>query len=269
MNGRRLLAALLLAVPVPAPARASAVPPELAGIPARPYELLERQAHDPSIFLQGLAFHGEQLLESGGGYRHSRLVLRELRDPVARNRLNLPRNWFAEGLAVLGDRAIVLTWQEGIAQEYRLPGLERGRRWRYAGEGWGLTSDGRALIQSDGSASLRWRDPETFEVQRRLTVTAAGHPLALLNELEWVEGLVLANIWLSDQVVAIDPADGQVRWRLDLSGLLSPGERRTADVTNGLAWQASTRTLWVSGKNWPWLFALRLGAPQAPPAAAH
>jgi glutamine cyclotransferase len=233
----------------------------LERVPTLAYRVLDKQPHDPTLYAQGMAFHGDLLLESGGGYGASRVLLRGVGNPQPGMQVRLPASWWAEGVVVLGDRAVMLTWREGIAQEFTLPALQRTRRFRYAGEGWGLATDGSSLVQSDGSAVLVWRDPNDFGERRRLTVRAAGKRLERLNELEWVEGWILANVWYTDSVVLIDPANGEVRARLDLAGLLTPAEARKAEVLNGIAWHAPSRTLWVSGKNWPWMFGLDVTLP--------
>ncbi len=261
MNIRAVTAlALLLGLFACAGARANSTEP-LAGIPALPFTIVAKRAHDQYLFTQGMAFHGELLIESGGNYRESRVLVRDTENLSPKMQQRLPALWFGEGVAVQGDRAVVLTWRENVAQVYALPALRPITRLRYVGEGWGLAWDGTHFIHSDGSERLLWRDARDFSVRRSLTVRAAGAPLGMLNELEWVEGRLFANVWLTDSVVVIDPSDGKVIARLDLSGLLRPAEKRRADVLNGIAWQASKRLLWVSGKHWPWMFALRLELP--------
>lgn len=252
--------ALLLGLFACAGAQANGTEP-LAGIPALPFTIVAKRAHDRYLFTQGMAFHGDSLVESGGNYRESRVLLRSTESPAPHVQQRMPALWFAEGLAVHGERVTVLTWRENVAQVYSLPDLRPVTRLHYEGEGWGLTWDGTEFIHSDGSARLLWRDARDFAVQGSLTVRASGKPLRMLNELEWVEGRLFANVWLTDNVVVIDPADGKVIAKLDLSALLSPAEKRRADVLNGIAWQPSQRLLWVSGKNWPWMFALRLELP--------
>ncbi len=254
----------LLALLVCSSARASASEDPLAATPNLPFTIVAKRAHDPYLFTQGMAFHGDLLVESGGNYRESRVLVRDTDRPAPHVQQRMPALWFGEGLAVQGDRAVVLTWREHVAQVYSLPELRPITRFRYEGEGWGLAWDGTHFIQSDGSAHLTWRDPRDFSAQRSLTVRAGTEPVKMLNELEWVEGRLLANVWLTDTIVVTDPGNGQVLGKLDLSALLSPAEKRHADVCNGIAWQASQRLLWVSGKNWPWMFALRLELPPAP-----
>jgi glutamine cyclotransferase len=240
----------------------------LAAIPELPFTVEQRVPHDSTLFTQGIAFAGDLLVESGGGYRESRLVLRRLEEPHALRTVNLPPRWFAEGIAAHAGRLFLLTWREGVAQSFSLPELEPGPVFEYPGEGWGLASDGSQLIQSDGSNVLAWRDPQDFTVTRRLAVHAGGIPLTQLNELEWIDGWIVANVWLSDYVVGIDPASGCVRWKLALEKLLDRRERRQADVLNGVAWEPDRRRLWVTGKRWPWLFGLRVDLPPPPGASA-
>jgi len=265
----RLAALLVLAsLPLGACGEAGTRADPLAAIPELPFTVEQRLAHDRTLFTQGIAFAGDLLVESGGGYRESRLVLRRLDQPHALRTVHLPRRWFAEGIAPHAGRLFLLTWREGTAQSFSLPELEPGPTFAYAGEGWGLTSDGSQLIQSDGSNVLAWRNPQDFAVTRRLEVHAGSTPLAQLNELEWVNGWIVANVWLSDYVVGIDPASGCVRWKLALGALLDARERKSADVLNGVAWEPAQERLWVTGKLWPWLFGLRVDLPPPPGVSA-
>jgi len=236
----------------------------LAVLPELPFVVVQRAAHDSTLFTQGMVLHQGLLYESGGGYRASRLIARSLDSPQPRTQLRLPRNWFGEGITVLDQRLYLLTWREGIAQSYSIPSLQPLRQFRYEGEGWGLATDGHALIQSDGSNVLRWRDPADFRVLRQVAVRAGSEPLQRLNELEWIQGWLLANVWLSESVVGIDPRSGCALWKLALHGLLSERERGAADVLNGIAWDQANGLLWVSGKLWPWMFALQTEFPPLP-----
>jgi glutamine cyclotransferase len=240
----------------------------LRTVPEFPWAMVERQPHDATLFTQGIAFAGDVLLESGGGYRESRIVMRRLADEHPLRTLELPRSWFAEGIAPHDGALFLLTWREGVAQSFSLPALDPLRAFSFAGEGWGLTSDGTRLIQSDGSDVLAWRDPRDFSVTARLSVRAGARPVPLLNELEWVRGWIVANVWLSDTVIGIDPHSGCVLWKLALPGLLEAREARRADVLNGVAWEEARGRLWVTGKLWPWLFALRVELPPVPADAA-
>ena len=259
---RRLAAVLVLAgLPPGACGEADTRADPLAAIPRLAFTVEQRLPHDRTLFTQGIAFAGELLVESGGGYRESRLLLRRLDEPRPLHTVDLPRRWFAEGIAPHQGRLFLLTWREGVAQSFSLPQLQPGATFTYPGEGWGLTSDGSQLIQSDGSNVLTWRDPRDFSVTRHLAVHAGSTPLAQLNELEWINGWIVANVWRSDYVVGIDPASGCVRWKLSLHDLLDERERRSSDVLNGVAWEAATQRIWVTGKRWPWLFGLRVELP--------
>jgi glutamine cyclotransferase len=175
--------------------------------------------------------------------------------------VELPAEFFGEGITLWGDRLIGITWQEQTAFVLDLKTFKLWRKFSYAGEGWGITHDGRELIMSDGTAELRFLDPLSFKELRRVRVTAGGRPVELLNELEWVEGEVYANVWQSDRIARINPKTGQVTGWIDLSGLL-PQRRGADDVLNGIAYDAKTRRLFVTGKLWPKLFEIRLTPPR-------
>jgi glutaminyl-peptide cyclotransferase len=170
----------------------------------------------------------------------------------------VPAPIFAEGLAVVGDELIQITWQEATAIRFdRDSFVERGR-WTYAGEGWGLTYDGTRLIMSDGSAQIFFRDPRTFEKIGEITVTVEGNPVVRINELEWIDGMIWANVWQTDLILRIDPLDGVVTGVLDLTGLLPADLRGDADVLNGIAWNPANNHMLVTGKLWPRLFEIEV-----------
>jgi glutamine cyclotransferase len=174
-------------------------------------------------------------------------------------RVDLPPNVFGEGLARVGNRLVQLTWKSGRAFVYDVSTLRLLEEFRYEGEGWGLVFDGTSLIQSDGTDVLTYRDPQRFTPIRRLAVTWNGRPLHRLNELEFIDGEVWANVWYTDVIVRIDPASGRVTSYLDLTGLLPAGQRRQQDaVLNGIAYDPATRRIFVGGKLWPTLFQIRV-----------
>jgi glutamine cyclotransferase len=174
-------------------------------------------------------------------------------------RVDLPPNVFGEGLARVGSRLVQLTWKSGRAFVYDVSTLRLLEEFRYEGEGWGLVFDGTSLIQSDGTDVLTYRDPQRFTPTRRLAVTWNGRPLHRLNELEFIDGEVWANVWYTDVIVRIDPASGRVTSYLDLTGLLPAGQRRQEDaVLNGIAYDPATRRIFVGGKLWPTLFQIRV-----------
>ncbi|GMU66525.1 MAG: glutamine cyclotransferase [Acidobacteriota bacterium] len=254
---------LLVAVAVTTGAEASAgtAPPAPAvGVP----RVVAVRPHDARAYVQGLLFHDGRLYESNGQYGRSQLVEIDPTNGRVLRSVRLPSDEFAEGLARVGDRLIQLTWREGVARIWRLPGLEPAGEWRYEGEGWGLTFDGERLIQSDGSAVLTFRSPEDFRILGRVTVRRGGSAVPYLNELEWVEGAIYANVWMSDEILRIDPASGEVTAAWDASGLLDPAARELgAEVLNGIAWDPGRRVFHVTGKYWPSRFEVELAPPPA------
>jgi glutamine cyclotransferase len=236
------------------PAAAVAPAPKIYG-----YQIVNTFPHDRAAFTQGLVFLDGALLETTGLNGQSSLRRVELETGRVLRRVNLPQQFFGEGMTVLGQKIYQVTWQNRQGFVYDLGTLAAERTFRYDGEGWGLTTDGRALILSDGTDTLRWLDPATFQVARTVHVTNAGRPQALLNELEWVKAEIWANVWQTDTVARIDPATGRVTGIIDFSGLLAPADRTgEVDVLNGIAHDAAGDRLFVTGKNWPKLFEVRL-----------
>ncbi|MDP8903922.1 MAG: glutaminyl-peptide cyclotransferase [Chloroflexota bacterium] len=233
--------------------------------PAAPVDAAARYAvvnvfpHDPNAWTQGLAFRKGKLYETTGLYGRSSLRRVDLATGRVLQIRRLADRYFAEGLAFLGGKAWVLTWRENRVLLFDPVSFARVGRFDYAGEGWGLTSNGTQLVMSNGSERIRFRDPRTFRTLRQITVTEAGRPVTLLNELEWVNGRIWANVWLVPQVVIIDPRDGKVVERIDFSGLL---ERERAIGSpremNGIAYLASAGRLFVTGKYWKHVYEVRL-----------
>lgn len=221
-------------------------------------QIVSIRFHDPESYTQGLLWHEGSLYESAGHYGRS--SLREV-DPatgVVKRRLNLPPEYFAEGLARVGEHLILLTWQEGTALVYRLSDFGKVKELGYTGEGWGLCYDGRRLVMSDGSDRLTFRDPETFASLGQVRVTRAGQPAERLNELECVDGQIWANVWMNDEILRIDPGTGEVTAVVDASGLLTPQEYAAgAEVLNGIAWLPDSKTFLLTGKLWPKAFEVR------------
>jgi len=224
--------------------------------------------HDARAWTQGLVFHGGVFYESTGLYGRS--SLRRVA-PESGGVLNIHRladDFYGEGLALVGDRLIQVTWKNGTGFVYRRSDFQRERTFAYEGQGWGLAWNGERLILSDGTPELRFLDPETFEETGRLTVLREGEPLRGLNELEWVRGELYANVWPTDRVAVIDPGSGHVTGEFDLSGLRArldsenSGDSITAppDVANGIAYDAEGDRLFVTGKFWPKVFEIRLEA---------
>lgn len=254
---------LLLLAPVPALAQAPAAPPAPAAIPVYGFEVVNRYPHDPRAFTQGLEFRNGELLESTGRYPSTVRRVR-LEDGVVLQRRDLDSTYFGEGLTAFGDRVLTLTWKGGKGFIWGPDDLEPTGEFAYSGEGWGLTHDTTRLILSDGTPTLRFLDPQTLAETGRVPVTIQGQPLARLNELEWIEGQVLANVWQTDFIVRIDPVTGRVNGIIDLTGLMPDRSELdpTDAVLNGIAWDPDGRRLFVTGKNWPTLFEIRLTGPR-------
>jgi glutamine cyclotransferase len=260
---RRIVAALLVAsvacTPETAPANATprgAVP---ARTPTYVADVVAEWPHDPAAFTQGLVWHDGRLFESTGQVGQSSIREVDLRTGRVLRKRDLPAPHFGEGIVLFGDRLVQLTWTSGIAFVYDWRTFEPRGQFRYEGEGWGLTTDGTSLVMSNGTATITFRDPATFEVQRRVTVTDNGTPVTQLNELEWVNGELWANVWMSDQIARIDPATGTVTGWIDLAGILPAMDRRgNEDVLNGIAYDAENDRYFVTGKLWSKLFEIRL-----------
>jgi glutaminyl-peptide cyclotransferase len=231
-----------------------------ATIPRYTYRVVQAYPHDPQAFTQGLIFKDGFLYESTGLKGQSSIRKVELSSGKVLMQTQLPDEVFGEGITVWQDKVIGLTWTEGVGFVLDLQTFKLWRRFSYPGEGWGLTHNGRELIMSDGSAELRFLDPVSMRELRRLRVTANGRPLDRLNELEWVNGEIFANVWQTDSVARIDPKTGHVVGWIDLSGLLPAGDRGggRVDVLNGIAYDAKGKRLFVTGKLWPKLFEIVL-----------
>lgn len=221
-------------------------------------EVVASYPHDTTAFTQGLTFWGDRLIESTGGFGQSRLVEVERWTGTPLRTHRLGEDYFGEGIAVLGDTLFMLTWKNGEVLRFDRQ-LKHSGVLALPGVSWGLTTDGTALIRSDGSASLTWHAPDDLRVLRRIDVVDDGEPVKQLNELEWVSGLIYANIWHSERIAAIDPDNGEVVHWLDLTGLdratRRPGKEQ---VLNGIAWQPGSDLLWITGKRWGKLYTIRL-----------
>jgi glutamine cyclotransferase len=227
-------------------------------IPVYGYRIVRTYPHDRDAFTQGLQYLDGFLYEGTGLRGRSSIRRVELETGKVLQRRDIPAPYFGEGITVWRDDLFQLTWQSGVAFLYDRKTFEQRRTYQYVGEGWGLTHDGASLVMSDGSDALRFLDPATFTERRRLRVTASGRPLPNLNELEFVKGEILANIWQSDTVARIDPKSGRVTGWIDLSGLLTGRERQGTDVLNGIAYDPAGDRLFVTGKLWPRIFEIRI-----------
>ena len=230
-----------------------------AEVPVEPVSVVRSYPHDPGAFTEGLFFRDGRLFESTGLEGHSQIREVRLEDGKVLRQVDLPPDLFGEGIVDVGGELVSVTWQTGIGFRWRLRDFRRLARFSYPGEGWGMTRAGPDIILSDGTATLRFLDPHTFKERRRLKVTADGKPVVALNELEYVRGEILANIWQTNLIARIDPASGAVKGWLDVSALGRPAPGLGRDsVPNGIAYDAKRGRLFVTGKNWARLYEIRL-----------
>lgn len=223
------------------------------------YQIVNVFPHDPEAYTQGLLFTDGALLESTGREGQSSLRRVELQTGKVLNQVSVPRPYFAEGLALLNGKLYQLTWQHGVGFIYDTATFNKLAEFKYSGEGWGLTTDGKLLILSDGSHRIRFLDPETFAVRKTISVVDGGRVIDSLNELEYVKGEILANIWYDERIARIDPNTGRVNGWIDLKGLReASGATGEESVLNGIAYDAAADRLFLTGKLWPKLFEIRL-----------
>jgi glutamine cyclotransferase len=223
------------------------------------YDVVRTYPHDRTAYTQGLIYLDGFLYEGTGlnGYSTVRKVKLDTGEVV--QKISLPFQHFGEGLTAWRDSLIQLTWKSGIGFVYDRTSFQQRRTFPYTGEGWGLTHDGKRLIMSDGTAALRFLDPQTFQETGRIMVRDGNALVTYLNELEYVRGEIYANVYGTDRIVRVSPSDGRVLGWIDLRGLLSEGDRRiTVDVLNGIAWDDRQGRLFVTGKLWPKLFEIKL-----------
>ncbi|XZE18391.1 glutaminyl-peptide cyclotransferase [Pirellulaceae bacterium SH449] len=222
-------------------------------------EVVNKYPHDPTAFTQGLVFYNGYLYEGTGQKGRSLLRKVKLEDgkdvvpPVP-----LSPDYFGEGITILNDKIYQLTWQDNYCLVYDVNTLELLGHFVYEFEGWGLTTDGNELILSDGTPTIRFIDPETFKVTKKLDVTDRRQRLKSLNELEWIDGEIWANIWYEDRIARISPDTGAVLGWVDLQHIYPQNRRHRESVMNGIAYDPDTKRIFVTGKNWPHLFEIRI-----------
>jgi glutamine cyclotransferase len=228
-------------------------------IPVYRVEIVNVYPHDINAFTQGLEFFDGQLYEGTGKYGLSRLRKVDLETGAVIKEVALPDDVFGEGITIWNDRIIQLTWKERLGFVFDRESFELIERFRFAGEGWGLTHDSRHLIMSDGTSTLRFLDPETYRPVRSLrVVTPDGRPVEHLNELEYIQGEIFANIWNTSTIARISARTGKVVGWVDLSDVAPRRSTGTNAVLNGIAYEPKSRRLFVTGKNWSDLFEIRL-----------
>lgn len=221
-------------------------------------EVVAEYPHDTESYTQGLFIHEGQMYESTGQHGKSTFRKVDLQTGKALKRLDFDKKYFVEGSVIFGDNLYILTWESRVAFVYDAKTLEYKSSWKYPREGWGLTTDGEFLIASDGSANLYFLDGD-FKQDHKVLVTMEDRPIRLLNELEYIEGKVWANVYTYDEILIINPRSGKVEGVIDCRGLL-PRDLHTSetDVLNGIAYDSQTEKIYLTGKNWPKLYEVRL-----------
>ena len=222
-------------------------------------EVVKLYNHQTDAYTQGLQFVDGLMWEGTGNYGNSRLQYTDLATGKSTVVATLPDEHFGEGITLLGDKIYQLTWQNEVMHIYDRSSFRKLATKSYKGEGWGLTTDGKQLYMSDGTPDIRVLDPQTLEVKRTISVTCNGQSLAFLNELEWIDGKIWANVYTLDQIVIINPQSGVVETIVDLTGILPESEKsENTDVLNGIAYDAQTKRIFVTGKNWSKMFEIKL-----------
>jgi len=228
-------------------------------VPTYGYEVVRVYQHSTDAFTQGLEYRNGKLYESTGGEGESSLRLVELESGKVLDKVDVPMPYFAEGITLLNGKIYQLTWQNQVGFIYDATTLSKIGQFNYEGEGWGLTNDGQSLILSDGTNQLRFLDPGTFKVTKTIAVREGNSPIDSLNELEYFNGEIYSNVWHRDVVAIINPQTGRVNGWIDLKGLLPPGEAGDPEaVLNGIAHDAASQRVFVTGKLWPKLFEIRI-----------
>jgi glutaminyl-peptide cyclotransferase len=235
--------------------------------PVYSVDVVKSYPHDPQAFTEGLFYQDGKLYESTGEAGTSGIRRTRLDSGEVELQQDLPPPYFGEGIIAWKDKMVQLTWQDHVGFVYSLGDFTPRDQFAYKGEGWGLTQNGKQIIMSDGTPVLRFLDPETLKQVSTLKVTVAGCPVEKLNELEWIDGEIYANIWQTSLIARIDPATGVVKSFLDI-GALAPHSSDPDAVANGIAYDAGAKRLFVTGKLWPELFEIRAGAKQAASEAA-
>lgn len=241
----------------PAPTATPEPSPTPSGAINYTYQVVASHPHDANAWTQGLVIDNGSMFEGTGRWGESSLREVDLDTGTILRSAPLETQFFGEGITVLGDRIFQLTWQEGTGFVYDRNTFELLQTFNYPTEGWGITDDGERLIVSDGTANIYFWDPDTLTEIGRLQVRDENGPVNLLNELEYIDGEIWANIWLEDRIARISPETGQVLGWIDMTGLLDPSTlEQPADVLNGIAFDQATGKLFVTGKLWPLLFEI-------------
>ncbi|MDY7018909.1 MAG: glutaminyl-peptide cyclotransferase [Chloroflexota bacterium] len=237
--------------------------PTVDVIPVYTYKVINAYPHDRNAFTQGLVFENGFLYEGTGLHGRSTLRRVELETGDILQIRNLPARFFGEGVTTYGNKIVQLTWRSNVGFVYDKDSFELLREFNYQTEGWGITHDGKRLIMSDGTSTLHFLEPETFEEISQIEVYDNDGPVTRLNELEYIQGEIYANVWQTDNIAKIKPQTGQVIGWVELEGLLSLEDRsEPVGVLNGIAYDAKRDRLFVTGKLWPKLFEIELISPE-------
>jgi glutamine cyclotransferase len=221
------------------------------------YTVVKTYPHDTSAFTQGLVYDNGVLFESTGGFGDSSLRKVNLEDGCILQQYNIP-NYFCEGLTLVNDTLVQLTWQNQIGFIYNKETFTLLGNFSYKTEGWGLTFDGNKLIMSDGSAKLTFLDPQTYQKIGEINVLEGNTPITNINELEYINGDIYANIWLTQKIAIINPQTGQIKGWIDLTGINQHPTTNPDSVLNGIAYDQQTNRLFVTGKNWPNIYHIEI-----------
>jgi glutamine cyclotransferase len=241
------------------PAPVKEVPDTPPPPPARryTYRIVRTLPHDTNAFTQGLVVHNGFFVESTGQYGQSSIRRVAIESGTLQRKTALDDRYFGEGMTILGDKAFMLTWLTQVGFVYDVNTLQQRSTFTYQGEGWGLTNDGANLIMSNGTNMLMVIDPVTYRLVRTINVTLEGRAVPMLNELEWIEGEIWANIWRTNDIVRINPTTGVVQGVVDCTGILPQAVMTEAtDVMNGIAYDSTTKAVYVTGKNWPHVYQI-------------
>jgi glutamine cyclotransferase len=230
---------------------------EAPPVPSLSYSVISTMPHDTGNFTEGLEFYNNTLLESTGQYGSSKLLQTEPATGKVLKQVVLDPKYFGEGISVLHDTLFQMTYQEHVVFVYTVKDFKKVKELPLSGEGWGMTNDGKNLIVSNGSTSLFYYDPSNFHLVKEVPVTENDTPITDINELEYIDGFIYANQWHYNYIFKIDPASGKVVAKADLTDLVKKNQKSNEDVLNGIAYNPSTKKIYVTGKNWPQIFEVQ------------
>lgn len=231
----------------------------LAAAPVHGYKIIAKYPHSTQNYTEGFFYLGGLFYEGTGLVGHSAVIVTKPETGQVLQSVTLPGEYFGEGIVDWGPYLYEWTWQSHICFVYDRFSLQRVKQFTYTGDGWGMTRTAKEIITSDGTSTLRFRNPETFAETRHIVVKDGGHPIEQLNELEYIKGTIYANVWHSDRIARISPRDGHVIDWIDLSGLISADQMVNAEsVLNGIAYDAQHDRLFVTGKQWPTIFEIKI-----------